>query len=80
MTDAPDRTVAALVRILVWARDAPADEDITARHILTALRGLGWRPTEAQPAPDWKQRDVTPADPSPEYLAERARLLGEPQP
>ena len=65
MTDPTERAVAA-----TW----------TAHAILTALRGLGWRPTQAQPPPDWQRRDVPPAPPNGEYLAERARLLGEPQP
>ena len=31
-----------------------ADPDVAALEILQILRGHGWRPTQAQPAPAWK--------------------------
>ena len=44
--------VAAIARIL---RTPPSpDPDVTAAHILTALRGQGWRPTNAIPLPQWQ--------------------------
>ena len=76
MTDATNRAVAAITRTIGQG----GDPTWTAHAILTALRGLGWRPTEAQAPPDWRNPHQLPTPPSAEYLAERARLLGEPQP
>ena len=80
MTDATARAVAAIDRILAKAHSDGADPTWTAHAILTALRGLGWRPTEAGTPPDWRNPHQLPTPPSADYLAERARLLGEPQP
>lgn len=30
------------------------DPDVIAVEIIAVIRGRGWRPTEARPAPDWK--------------------------
>ena len=35
--------IGVVVRVLARARDDGADDDATARHILTALIGHGWR-------------------------------------
>lgn len=39
-----------------------ADPDVAALEILQLLRGHGWRPTPAQPAPTWQPptRPMTP--------------------
>lgn len=45
-----ERSIAAVARVL--ARAEGADGEVTARHILTALTGLGWRRViEPPPAP-----------------------------
>lgn len=50
----------AIARIL---RNPPSpDPDITAAHILTALRGQGWRPTNAVPLPPWAPGPPLPED------------------
>jgi hypothetical protein len=65
-----EAAVAAITRVLARARDDGADDDITARHILTALVGHGWRVTNAQPAP----AGAPPAPPTAEFLAARAAI------
>ena len=57
MTDR-DRAVEALTRIIL--ANEGADPGCTARECLVALEGLGYRPTEARPAPDWKLRTPGP--------------------
>lgn len=56
-----ERSIAAVARVL--ARAEGADGEVTARHILTALTGLGWRrvieppPAAVTPVPataEWK--------------------------
>jgi hypothetical protein len=69
MTD--EQTIAAITRILNKADAEDADATWTARAILTALRGLGWRPTNAQPAPGWQKPAHPPAPPTADYLAAR---------
>ena len=71
MTD--EQTIAAITRILIKARGDGADADWTARAILTSLRGLGWRPTQAAGGggADWQHRDTPPAPPTADYLAAR---------
>ena len=69
MTD--EQTVAAITRILVKSRLNGADPDWTARTVITRLRNLSWRPTEARPPEPWQRRDVPPAEPTAEYLAAR---------
>jgi hypothetical protein len=51
MTDR-ERTLELLTRI-VTANEG-ADPGCTARECLVAMEGLGYRPTEARPAADWK--------------------------
>ena len=51
MTDR-ERALELLTRI-VTANDG-ADPGCTARECLVALEGLGYRPTEARPAAEWK--------------------------
>ena len=68
MTDHTDRAVAAITRTLHQG----GDPTWTAHAILTALRGLGWRPTNIEPPPDWQQHG-TPAPPTADYLAARPR-------
>jgi hypothetical protein len=45
--------VEALVRRL-RDRDPGTDDEVFAREFVTALRGRGWRPTEARVLPAWK--------------------------
>lgn len=62
-----ERSIAAVARVL--ARAEGADGEVTARHILTALTGLGWRRViEPPPAP------VTPVPATAEFLAARAAI------
>ena len=62
--------VHAIARIL---RNPPSpDPDITAAHILTALRGHGWRPTNTVPLPGWVPGPPLPEDRVREH-AKRAR-------
>jgi hypothetical protein len=52
-----ERSIAVIVRQLARARGGGADDEVTARHILQALTGLGWRqrieppPPRAEPVP-----------------------------
>jgi hypothetical protein len=68
--DAHGPAVTAITRVLARARDDGADDEVTARHILTALMGAGWRLTNAQPAPAGGA--VVP--PTEEFLAARAAI------
>lgn len=53
-----DRAVAAVARIL---RAPPSpDPDITAAHIVAALRGHGWRPTTVASVPPPPSRPLPP--------------------
>jgi hypothetical protein len=49
--DAHGPAISVITRVMARARDDSADDEVTARHILTALIGHGWRLTNAQPAP-----------------------------
>jgi hypothetical protein len=42
-------------------RAADTDDEVFALEFVTAMRGRGWRPTAARPAPHWQQ-DGSPAD------------------
>ncbi len=69
MTDATERAVAAITRTIGQG----GDPTWTAHAILTALRGLGWRPTNAQAPLDWRTtvHAVPPSAPTPEWYAAR---------
>ena len=43
MTDPHGRAIDVITRILFREYDDGADDEVTARHILVALEGLGWR-------------------------------------
>jgi hypothetical protein len=47
-----DRAIELLTRIVT--QNEGSDPGCTARECLVALEGLGYRPTEARPAPSWK--------------------------
>lgn len=56
MTDL-DRETNAAVEALTHRlrnRDPETDDEVFAREYLTALRGRGWRPTEARVLPSWR--------------------------
>ena len=61
MTDR-ERALELLTRI-VTANDG-ADPGCTARECLVALEGLGYRPTEARPAAEWKLHGTGSAPPA----------------
>lgn len=65
-----ERSLAVIIRALARARDDGADDEVTARHILTALAGLGWRQRiEPPPLP---RAEPVPA--TAEFLAARAAI------
>jgi hypothetical protein len=64
-----DRALELLERHIGNGRQDGADPAVTARECLLAMEGLGYRPTEARPAPDWKLRS-TGGGPSEETRAE----------
>jgi hypothetical protein len=57
-----------------------ADVEVVAREFILRLRALGWRPTEAKPAPPWKIPPGDSPDPDPdrpggvEYIAVREKI------
>jgi hypothetical protein len=68
--DAHGPAIALITRVLARARDGSADDEVTARHILTALIGHGWRRAiEPPPGPGGP---ATP--PTAEFLAARAAI------
>lgn len=74
------RAVAALVHRLKNRGDA--DDEFIAREFMMALRGQGWRPTNARTGPDWRRRSGDgsriPDESRPGgagYLAEKAALM-----
>jgi len=67
MSDPTDRAVAAITRTLHQG----GDPTWTAHAILTALRGLGWRPTNAQPPPAWQGSAREAALPTAEWHTAR---------
>ena len=69
MTDPTAPAVTAITRVLQRARDDGADDDWTARSILAALTGHGWRRV-IEPAPAGGA--VVP--PTQEFLAARAAI------
>lgn len=85
-----DNETASAVEALVWRlrnRDPGTDDEVFAREFMTALRGRGWRPTEARKAQDWQApQQGAPALPGDDYRAaldevrekarRDARLLG----
>jgi hypothetical protein len=73
MSDDDRRAAATITRILT--RTGCPHPDIAASDIIQALRGHGWRPTNAHTPPPWQpQPGHTPAEPTPEYLAERQAI------
>lgn len=70
-TDVPDLDEASRAAVAALAhrirnRDAtddPGDAEVFALEYLTALRGQGWRPTAARPAPSWQPNQGPPPEP-----------------
>lgn len=52
-------------------RDPGTDDEVFALEFITALRGRGWRPTEARTAQPWQH----PRTPPPPDTAERGAAL-----
>jgi hypothetical protein len=87
MTDSGfvERESRAAVDALVWRlKNRPEDDDndeLFAVEFITALKGHGWRPTLARPAPDWRSPRADSRLPSGEnpggadYLAKRAQIF-----
>lgn len=70
------RAIAAVTRILTAAEPGTAPE-VTAAHIVTSMRGHGWRPTAAQPPPPWQPDGTPPSPPTSEYRQARAAITRE---
>jgi len=56
-----DRALSLLERHISNGRQDDTHPSVTARECLLALEGLGYRPTEARPAADWKRPGAAPA-------------------
>ncbi|HEV2251847.1 MAG TPA: hypothetical protein VGS06_01510 [Streptosporangiaceae bacterium] len=54
MTAIRERALELLERHIANGREDGADPAVTARECMLALEGIGYRPTEARPAADWK--------------------------
>lgn len=54
MTAPREQALKLLERHIGNARENGDDPEATARECLVALEGIGWRPTEARPAADWR--------------------------
>jgi len=48
-----DRRAARIIRAIL-TRNIDSDLDAASLEIVTALRGHGWRPTNAHPTPPWQ--------------------------
>ncbi len=70
------RAITAITRLLTAA--ACPNPEHTARQVLTALTGHGWRPTSARPPPPWQAPRQASAPPSDAYRRARAMLGGPP--
>jgi hypothetical protein len=79
--DAGPDTDRAIDELVYKIRDrGDADLEVVVREFMLRLRALGWRPTEAKPAPPWR---IPPGDsplPDPdgpggaEYMAAREQI------
>lgn len=60
--DVDSETRTAIAALVYRLKNRPPDDDdeLFALEFMTALRGNGWRPTRARPAPPW-QTTSTPA-------------------
>ena len=54
MTATRERALELLERHISNGRQENDDPGVTARECLVALEGIGYRPTEARPAADWR--------------------------
>src|SRR5712664_1899370 len=68
--DACGPAIALITRVLARARADGADDEVTARHILTALLGAGWRRVIEPPPPPGGPA----VPPTAEFLAARAAI------
>jgi len=75
-----DEETQVAVKALVFRlrnRDADTDDEAFADEYMAALKSRGWRPTEAKPAPTWREQTANRDhgdEPPPEYLAVKADL------
>lgn len=71
-----DLAAQAITRILGMRQGV--DHAVIALEILTALRGRGWRPTQARPQPAWQATARhKAAPPTAEFRSARKALDGE---
>jgi hypothetical protein len=56
VTGARERAIDALARHITEAKGADADPRAQAAAALLELEALGYRPTEARPAADWRHK------------------------
>lgn len=74
--DQETRAAAELLAQRLKNRDPETDDDAFAMDFMTALRGRGWRATEARKAPDWRVRqDAAPASGNADYQDARRKIL-----
>lgn len=81
MTELDAETRAAIDALVFRLKNrGDSDDEPFAAEFIAALRGRGWRPTEARAAPDWRRAPGDARVPdagrpgSAEYLAAKAAL------
>jgi len=81
MTELDSETRAAIDALVFRLKNrGDADDEPFAAEFIAALRGRGWRPTEARPGPDWRRASGDAKVPdagrpgSADYLAAKAAM------
>lgn len=79
MTDLDRETSAAVDALAnrLRNRDPEVDAEVFAREFMTALRGRGWRPTEARVAPNWQRPAPHASEPPTEWREAREALAAQ---
>jgi hypothetical protein len=83
MTDLDHETRAAIQALAgrLRNRDPDVDDELFAAEFITALRGRGWRPTEARVMPSWKPAGTRGDHPATgEFRQIRAEWEAQPHP